>query len=129
MLYNIREGKRGTFKMTVLDCSATNCFYNKEKRCSKGGIQVEGRTAEKTSETCCGSFKERGESMSNSMLSASSEIDVSCDACNCKFNRDSKCSANHIISVLPAPTRANAPRRSAAVLTANVVAGISVKNV
>ncbi len=82
--------------MTVLDCSVTNCFYNKEKRCSKGGIQVEGRMAEKTSETCCGSFKERGESMSNSMLSASSEIDVSCDACNCKFNRDSKCSANHI---------------------------------
>lgn len=82
--------------MTVLDCSATNCFYNKEKRCSKGSIQVEGRTAEKMSETCCGNFKESENCMCNSTSAAEREIDVSCEAANCQYNRDCKCSAGHI---------------------------------
>lgn len=83
--------------MTFLDCTVTGCVYNADKCCCKGDIQVEGKEAKKTEETCCGSFKERGENGSNSMTGEKSkEIDVCCQACNCKFNEAKKCSANHI---------------------------------
>lgn len=83
--------------MTYLDCSVTGCVYNEDKCCCKGDIKVEGREAEKTNETCCGSFKERGENQSTDVAKRiSKEIDVACEACKCVFNEDKKCSADHI---------------------------------
>lgn len=83
--------------MTYLDCSVTGCVYNKEHCCCKGDIHVEGSKAEQSSQTCCGSFKERGSnSCSNTVGTKSKEIDVTCDACNCGYNKDNKCSAEHI---------------------------------
>ena len=83
--------------MTILSCSATTCVYNKDELCSKGDIRVGGERAQHPSETCCESFIERNEnSMSNSTGSASGTIDVDCDACDCTFNKEKKCSANAI---------------------------------
>ena len=31
--------------MTILKCSAHNCYYNKDSLCSKGAINVEGADA------------------------------------------------------------------------------------
>lgn len=83
--------------MTVLDCSVTGCVYNADKCCCKGDIQVEGKNAKRTEETCCGSFKERGSnSVQNVTRNISKEIDVSCEAGECEFNKEKKCAANHI---------------------------------
>lgn len=58
---------------------------------------VEGKEAETNRQTCCGSFKERGaQNGRNEAGHLSKEIDVSCEACKCEFNRDQKCSAEHI---------------------------------
>lgn len=83
--------------MTHLDCSVVGCIYNTEKCCCKGDIIVEGKDAKENSGTCCGSFKERGSNASsNSTLNPSKEIDVSCEACHCRFNEEQKCAAEHI---------------------------------
>lgn len=83
--------------MTFLDCSVTGCVYNADKCCCKGDIKVEGKDAKRTEETCCGSFKERGaEGASNVAKRISKVIDVACEACNCQFNKEKKCSAEHI---------------------------------
>lgn len=82
--------------MTYLDCSVTGCMYNADRCCCKGDIRVEGSGAHKTTETCCGSFKECREGGANVAKRVSKSVDVSCEACNCEFNKDKKCSAEHI---------------------------------
>lgn len=83
--------------MTFLDCSVTGCVYNADRCCCKGDIKVEGEKAKRNAETCCGSFKERNaESASNVAKRISKISDVACEACNCVFNEDKKCSAEHI---------------------------------
>ncbi len=42
--------------MAILDCTVVNCAYNKDLRCKKDEIIVEGRDATHSEETCCGSF-------------------------------------------------------------------------
>lgn len=83
--------------MTFLDCSVTGCVYNADRCCCKGDIKVEGEEAKSNDETCCGSFKERTEdNASNAAGRISKIIDVTCEACNCMFNEEKKCSAEHI---------------------------------
>lgn len=82
--------------MTKLSCSATTCLYNQDRYCCKGDIKVEGQSAKKMQDTCCGSFKEREDSMTNSMGHACREIDVACEACSCVHNDNRKCSADQI---------------------------------
>lgn len=83
--------------MTVLDCSVTGCTYNADRCCCKGDIMVGGKDAKRNADTCCESFKERGtHGASNVERHVSKSIDVACEACNCKFNKDKKCSAEHI---------------------------------
>lgn len=83
--------------MTFLDCAVKGCVYNADNCCCKGDIMVEGHQAKKTEETCCGSFNERGaDRMQNVTGRMSKEIEVSCEACNCTFNKDKKCGAEHI---------------------------------
>lgn len=83
--------------MTFLDCSVTGCMYNADRCCSKGDIKVEGKEATSHVETCCGSFRERGaESTENAAKRISKLSDVECEACNCTFNEEGKCNAEHI---------------------------------
>lgn len=39
--------------MTILKCSAHNCYYNKDSLCSKGAINVEGADARYADDTAC----------------------------------------------------------------------------
>lgn len=83
--------------MTILDCNVVNCTYNKDKNCRRQDIHVEGGQAKTSSETCCGSFVNKScDCGSNCDCDASKETDVLCEACDCKFNDDRKCSAAHI---------------------------------
>ena len=85
--------------MTYLDCSVTGCFYNEERCCCKGNIEVKGKEAKEQEETCCGSFKERENGCGcgcNATTENRKEIDVSCQATKCVFNQNLKCAADHI---------------------------------
>ena len=87
--------------MPALQCSAMTCVYNKDELCSKGDIKVGGTGATRPDETCCESFMERKDSMSNSMTGADggcgcTTVGVSCDAMSCKSNDHCKCVAGAI---------------------------------
>ena len=63
--------------MPALSCSAMTCVYNQNELCSKGDIRVGGSGAKSSMETCCESFKERGEgTMSNSTGCGCTKIGV-----------------------------------------------------
>ena len=47
--------------MTILKCSAHNCYYNKDSLCSKGAINVEGADARYADDTACESFRDQKE--------------------------------------------------------------------
>lgn len=83
--------------MTVLDCTVSNCSYNRDRSCRKDNIQVEGSEAHVTSDTCCGSFELKGCGCSNADCGCpSKKTDVFCKAEECVFNHSMKCGADHI---------------------------------
>ncbi len=82
--------------MTRLRCTVTNCMYNDDRLCAKSDIMVGGQDAGKPNETCCESFRERSESMTNSVQHGTPETSVGCHAENCRFNEDCKCHADEI---------------------------------
>ncbi len=83
--------------MTRLDCTVTGCMYNKEKCCCKDNIQVEGDHAKHSRDTCCSSFRERGEGgVRSSVDYPAKDTEVSCKAVECTFNEDCRCHAKHI---------------------------------
>ena len=83
--------------MTQLDCTATNCLYNKDSLCSKGDITIGGKNATRAGDTCCESFREKGSNtMMNSAGHASASVDIECEATKCVHNENCKCSADHI---------------------------------
>lgn len=81
--------------MTILKCSATNCFYNKDMLCSKGAINVTGQNARQADETSCESFRAQNSSASNSADSGCGckTINIDCKANNCTYNQHCKCTA------------------------------------
>ena len=86
---------KGDIKMAKLECSVRNCFYNEDKYCSKGDIMVGGKDATTSRYTCCESFRERkGDTASNAVCHPKKEIVIGCQACNCVYNKDEKCSAD-----------------------------------
>ena len=82
--------------MTQLKCSVETCMYNDEHLCAKGDIMIGGHSATAPNETCCESFRERTGSASNTVGSASRDIQVKCKAENCVFNEEYRCSAKEI---------------------------------
>ena len=82
--------------MVALKCGAECCKYNLDNYCCKGSILVEGSEAETKSGTYCASFSERHGGMSNSTLSPDPAVQVDCAACNCTYNKDHACTADHI---------------------------------
>ncbi|MDO5134418.1 MAG: DUF1540 domain-containing protein [Eubacteriales bacterium] len=84
--------------MTILKCSATTCMYNENNLCSKGEISVTGDSARDASETSCGSFREKtGGTYNSAKNSCGCEtIHVDCQAHNCTYNEQCKCTAGSI---------------------------------
>ena len=99
--------------MPALSCSAMTCVYNQNELCSKGDIRVGGSGAKSSMETCCESFKERGEgSMSNSTGCGCTKIGVDCKAQNCTLT--TTVNAKPEISISPETAHAAARKPSAA---------------
>ncbi|MCI8891652.1 MAG: DUF1540 domain-containing protein [Eubacterium sp.] len=83
--------------MPRLECSVTNCRYNKEHGCIRENISVGGAGASSTSETCCDSFEERrGDSFMNSVKEPSERVNIRCEAKKCVHNDDCSCQADGI---------------------------------
>ena len=85
--------------MPTLSCSVRNCYYNKENRCCKENILVEGKHATTTDATTCDSFKVKNDSFTNSCecdRPANNALKVACRAENCSYNEKCMCHADHI---------------------------------
>lgn len=86
--------------MPALVCSAKNCMYNNAMYCTKGDIEVTGEAANVCEDTSCSSFTDRTcDSAKNSVgtcASASMNTDIDCDAGSCAYNKDRRCSADHV---------------------------------
>ncbi len=84
--------------MTKLNCSVIHCASNAEGNCCRPEITVNGTTACKCDETCCGSFTKIAEGATNSMdYSNPNPIsDVNCTAKNCVHYKENKCCAESI---------------------------------
>lgn len=83
--------------MSQLDCTVTNCTYNKVDCCCKGDILVGGTHADCDEDTCCESFSERSfDSYSSSIEHPSKTINIDCEAINCAYNSNYKCVADHV---------------------------------
>ncbi|NBH84733.1 DUF1540 domain-containing protein [bacterium C-53] len=85
--------------VTILECTAKDCFYNKSECCCKGDIEVKGHSAKCSSDTCCQSFKkQRDGSYSNAHTSSSPSrsVEIGCEADNCVYNDDHRCFADRI---------------------------------
>lgn len=84
--------------MTILKCSATTCAYNEDMLCSRGEIDMMGESAYSAEETCCGSFREKGQGTMNSAKNGCGceTIQIDCKACGCTYNDKCKCTAASI---------------------------------
>lgn len=93
--------------MPELKCTVQTCLHNKSFYCELDAIKVEGDSAKKAVETCCGSFEERKEGQySNSASASYSNSDVTgtasdtcgidCKATDCLYNEACKCHAGKI---------------------------------
>ena len=83
--------------MTTLGCNVNACSHNKDNCCCLSSIEVHGNSACKCDETCCGSFYEAdSETAKNASESPKINLSISCEASNCVYNEDKKCSAYHI---------------------------------
>lgn len=83
--------------MPALVCSAQNCVYNNAMYCSKGDIKVGGENAQVCQDTCCESFQERRyDSAKSSVGTPKTNIDIKCEAEQCKYNDSCVCHADHV---------------------------------
>lgn len=87
--------------MTKVDCNARTCGYNDCNQCNKRNIDVEGLFAKSKIGTFCQSFKNPHDSnvlmkeIAREMTS-DNNIQVSCSANYCAFNKDNYCEAKEI---------------------------------
>ena len=84
--------------MPILDCSVKSCMYNQENKCSLESIKVEGKSADYSDDTACGSYQLRtsGQMMNACCKKPKNNLSVSCAASRCVFNEGNMCKAEHI---------------------------------
>lgn len=85
--------------MTNLNCSAYTCVYNQNSLCSRGSIEVQGKEAHISDDTCCASFRERSSESDPTFRDSTGEkegcekIQITCRAENCTYNDSCRCTA------------------------------------
>ena len=84
--------------MTGLGCNVMSCVHNDNdnKLCCLSSIQVQGNSACNCDDTCCGSYEEAKSKATNASKNPNNFLNVTCEATNCVFNEDKKCSADQI---------------------------------
>lgn len=83
--------------MPELKCTVQTCQHNNQYYCDLDAIKVEGNSAKRPDETCCGSFEERKENAYNNTMKAASPLsNIDCKATECTYNESCKCHAGKI---------------------------------
>lgn len=84
--------------MTKLTCHVTNCVNNESSMCCRPDIKVDGAHAHSKEQTCCHSFGHCSDCVTASMASnaPNEQTQVRCDACDCMYNQNTVCVAEHI---------------------------------
>ncbi len=89
--------------MPKLKCDAKTCAFNSKEYCCKSIIRIIGPTAKTTADTACGSYHARKHDTYDTefaSMEASESINqyvsIDCESKNCKFNRNHKCSSDHV---------------------------------
>jgi len=86
--------------MPTLQCSANNCAYNSNQRCSLQQIDVTGIVSASTSEeTSCQSFVNRLEGEASNVVGetyASPQTNIHCRADSCMYNMKGNCTSDTI---------------------------------
>ncbi len=83
--------------MTKLECNVANCLHNADNCCCKQAIIVDGSDAKENYETCCGSFDEQKDgSFKNMFKTPEHRLEIDCEAVNCVYNENRRCSADQV---------------------------------
>ncbi len=86
--------------MPIVNCSVSDCSYNRGKKCKRSGIGVFKDSYYDTNDTVCGNFKPSDRS--NLLNEISTEFmnypatRVKCSADSCKHNSEMKCTAKSL---------------------------------
>lgn len=84
--------------MTDLACKVKNCiFHSSDNYCERDNIKVGGCSATDCKSTCCTNY-ERGtrDKFFNSCGCGTAKTEISCEAVNCRFNKENRCVSKHI---------------------------------
>lgn len=86
--------------MPILNCTVVNCHFNEDNLCCLEGIKVEGKHADTSEDTACGSFEGRARDRYTSAVEKygypEKKSDIDCKAVQCNYNDDCKCRAKEI---------------------------------
>ncbi len=86
--------------MPIVNCSVSDCSYNKGKKCKRSGIGIFKDSYYDTNDTVCGNFKPSDRS--NLLNEIATEFmgypstRVKCTADTCRHNKDMKCEAKNL---------------------------------
>lgn len=82
-----------------INCSVTNCSHNKDYTCFANMINVGGKSAQNSVDTCCASFLDSATygHLTNNINHEGYECDaISCNVSSCTYNSNSLCYADSI---------------------------------
>lgn len=84
--------------MAKIDCSATTCSHNLSGVCYANCVDIVGSSADKDSDTACGSFLNRlhYSELTNNILGTGSCDCLKCMVATCQFNSNNLCTRDGI---------------------------------
>ena len=85
--------------MNKISCSVSNCSHNSNGTCYSNRVNIGGKSAKSSCNTCCGSFLDKA---NYSNLTSNTNSNGPCDTlvCNvsgCAYNDNTMCSAQDIV--------------------------------
>ena len=87
---------KGENAMGNLNCNAASCMHNCDNQCCLNSICVEGSSACRCGETCCGDYEHQKPGATNMCHLPKDSLSISCEATNCIYNTNKKCDADHV---------------------------------
>ncbi len=84
--------------MVSINCSVNNCSHNKNGTCYSNRVNMGGKGAAKSVNTCCGSFLDVSNysTLTNNTNSSGPCDTLVCEVSTCAYNNNKLCSAESI---------------------------------
>ncbi|MBE6022207.1 MAG: DUF1540 domain-containing protein [Cellulosilyticum sp.] len=84
--------------MPSISCNVVSCSYNQDKSCNARVIQVGGKGAQESSQTCCGTFLDSANYSNLAQYTDNRETveAILCRVDTCVYYRDDHCKLDHI---------------------------------